>query len=101
FFFCRLGLWLTVLSPAAAWYIVFLVGRFLPSRGQKTTHKGVNITVKRKSYRLFFARQAKNNLQKPEDCEIVIRPCIQLPRTAQRPAETRPSQPPISHTIDI
>jgi hypothetical protein len=31
-----IGLSLTVLLPAAAWYFFFIVCRFLPSRGQKT-----------------------------------------------------------------
>jgi len=38
----------------------------------------------------FFALRAKNNLQKPEDCEIVIRHRVLMPLPTQRSAETRP-----------
>jgi len=48
--FAFLGLSLTALLPAAAWYFVFIVGHFLPPQGQKMTHKGLNPTDKRKSY---------------------------------------------------
>jgi len=44
-----LGLSLTALSPAAAWYFIFTVGRFFALRGEKTTHNGLKIIDKRKS----------------------------------------------------
>jgi hypothetical protein len=44
-----LGLSLTALLPAAAWYFVFIVCHFLPLRGQKMTHKRLNLIDKRKS----------------------------------------------------
>src|SRR5438552_724361 len=49
----RIGLSLTALLPAAVWYIIFIVCRFLHPLGQKTTHKLLNPTAKRKSYRTF------------------------------------------------
>src|SRR6266487_1935413 len=45
-----LGLSLTALLPAAAWYFVFSVYRFLPPQGQKTIHRGLSLPDKRKSY---------------------------------------------------
>jgi hypothetical protein len=44
-----LGLSLTALLPAAAWYFVFIECHFLPPQGQKMTLKGLNLTDKRKS----------------------------------------------------
>src|SRR5215213_7676414 len=57
----NIGLLLKVLSPAAAWYVVLNVCHFLPSRGQKMTHKRLNTTDKRKSclyYVVASTRQA-------------------------------------------
>jgi hypothetical protein len=41
YFSSLLGLSLTVLLPAAAWYFVFIVGHFLPRPGQKNDPQGV------------------------------------------------------------
>jgi hypothetical protein len=43
------GLSLTALLPAAAWYFVVIVYHFLPRLGQKMIHKGLNLTDKRES----------------------------------------------------
>ena len=44
------GFALAAALPAAAWYFIFNVCRVLPRRGQNTTHKGLSLPDKRKSY---------------------------------------------------
>jgi hypothetical protein len=44
-----IGLSLTALSPAAAWYFIFLVYRFFAPPGEKTIYKQLKMTGKRKS----------------------------------------------------
>jgi hypothetical protein len=44
-----LGLSLTALSPAAAWYFIVIVCCFFTPLGEKTTHEELKTTGKRKS----------------------------------------------------
>jgi hypothetical protein len=46
-----LGLSLTTLLPAAAWFFIFIVCRFFAPQGEKTTYEELNMTGPRKSYR--------------------------------------------------
>ena len=59
-----LGLSLTALSPAAAWYFVFIVCHFLPLRGQKMTHKGLILTDKRQILSLYCAAPRRSPFQR-------------------------------------
>jgi hypothetical protein len=61
--FSDIGLSLRALAPAAAWYVIFLAGDFLPLRGKKHLQRIENLG-ERKSYdnRIFILNHLKDRL---------------------------------------